>query len=70
MLLNVSTGAKNAPTTVAPVSYQPDVVRYLLEQRVVCSAMIPTPGGLLGALRAKDDWVRSFFFNLTILYQV
>ncbi|PPQ94798.1 hypothetical protein CVT25_007435 [Psilocybe cyanescens] len=50
VLLNVSS------TETKTGSYVPDVVRYLLEQRVVCSAMIPTPGGLLGALRSRDDW--------------
>jgi hypothetical protein len=38
-------------------TYSPDVVQYLLERRAVCSAMLQTPGGLLGALRTKNDWV-------------
>ena len=38
-------------------TYSPDVVRYLLERHAVCSAMVQMPGGLLGALRAKNEWV-------------
>ncbi|KAF5322833.1 hypothetical protein D9619_000235 [Psilocybe cf. subviscida] len=34
----------------------PEVTQYLLQKRVVSSAMISTPGGLLGALRARGDW--------------
>ncbi|KAF8805835.1 hypothetical protein BYT27DRAFT_7191996 [Phlegmacium glaucopus] len=36
--------------------YSPEIVRYLLDNRVVCSAMIDAPGALLGALRARNDW--------------
>ncbi|KAH9482205.1 hypothetical protein JR316_0004300 [Psilocybe cubensis] len=62
VLLDLSPGTK--PT---PGNYQPDVVRYLLEQRVVCSAMISTPGGLLGALRARDDWTSIELAFYTVL---
>ena len=34
-----------------------DVVRYLLERHAVCSTMVQMPGGFLGALRAKNEWV-------------
>ncbi|KDR84273.1 hypothetical protein GALMADRAFT_133615 [Galerina marginata CBS 339.88] len=46
--------SESRPNAVGAATYTPDVVRYLLEQRVVCSAMVP--GGLLCALKAKDDW--------------
>jgi hypothetical protein len=38
-------------------AYFPAIVRYLLEKQVVCSAMIEAPGGLLGALRARNDFL-------------
>ncbi|KJA29589.1 hypothetical protein HYPSUDRAFT_195963 [Hypholoma sublateritium FD-334 SS-4] len=45
-----------AAVAASDVAYAPDIVQYLLDKRVVSSAMVPTPGGLLGALRARDDW--------------
>ncbi|KAF8165883.1 hypothetical protein B0H34DRAFT_254615 [Crassisporium funariophilum] len=39
-----------------PDTYSPEIVRYLLEKRVVSSAMVEYPGSLLGALRARGDW--------------
>ena len=43
-------------------AYSPEIIRYLLDHRVVCSAMIEAPGSLLGALRARNDWVIFFVF--------
>ncbi|KAF9036808.1 hypothetical protein BJ165DRAFT_609969 [Panaeolus papilionaceus] len=37
-------------------AYAGDIVQYLLEKKVVCSAMIPTPHTLLGLLRSRSDW--------------
>jgi hypothetical protein len=34
----------------ASSAYSPEIVRYLFEKQVVCSAMIEALGGLLGAL--------------------
>ncbi|KAF4619578.1 hypothetical protein D9613_004793 [Agrocybe pediades] len=52
-LLTASAEGKAAPATAA---YSPEVVRYLLEKRLICSTMVSAPGGLLGALRLRDDW--------------
>lgn len=51
-------------SNLAASAYSSEVIRYLLEKQVVCSAMIEAPGGLLGALRARNDWVNLFFFFL------
>ena len=52
--------SSDAQTAAAKVAYASEVVHYLLEKQVVCSAMVPVPGGLLGALRARGDWVCIF----------
>ena len=54
-ILNIVLTSDSKTNTLA--TYSPDVVRYLLERRAVCSAMVQMPGGLLGALRTKNDWV-------------
>ena len=51
----------NLTATNASSAYSPEIIQYLLEKRVVCSAMIEAPGGLLGALRARNDWVIFFW---------
>ena len=40
----------NVTAAGAASAYSPEIIRYLLEKQVVCSAMIEGPGGLLGAL--------------------
>ena len=50
----------------APSAYSPEIIQYLLEKQVVCSAMIEAPGGLLGALRGRNDWVNFFLWNLIL----
>jgi hypothetical protein len=52
----------NLTAANASSAYSPEIIRYLLEKQVACSAMIEAPGGLLGALRARNDWVNLFFF--------
>ena len=52
----------NLTATNASSAYSSEIIQYLLEKQVICSAMIDAPGGLLGALRARNDWV-----NLKIL---
>jgi hypothetical protein len=54
----------NSNLTAANTSsaYSQEIIQYLLEKQVVCSAMIEAPGGLLGALRARNDWVIFFFW--------
>ena len=52
----------NVTAANAASAYSPEIIRYLLEKQVVCSAMIEAPGGLLGALMARNDWVNIFFF--------
>lgn len=60
-LLNISLQLPSADSkTVSTAAYASEVVQYLLEKRVVSSAMISTQSGLLGALRARDDWVRKY----------
>ena len=51
-------------------AYSPEIIRYLLKNQVVCSAMIEVPGCLLGALRARNDWVNLFFFFLDFLQRI
>ena len=51
----------NLTAANASSAYSPEIVQYLLENQVVCSAMIEAPGGLLGALMARNDWVNFFF---------
>ncbi|PPQ63334.1 hypothetical protein CVT24_006707, partial [Panaeolus cyanescens] len=36
--------------------YASDIVHYLIEKKVVCSAMISAPNTLLGSLRSRSDW--------------
>ncbi|KAF9528037.1 hypothetical protein CPB83DRAFT_907189 [Crepidotus variabilis] len=43
------------------VAYSSEIVRYLLERRVVSSLMLVSYGGLLGVLRTKGDWVSDSF---------
>lgn len=59
IVLQLPAADAKAAVAASDIAYAPDVVQYLLEKRVVSSAMVPTPGGLLGALRARDDWVCS-----------
>jgi hypothetical protein len=47
----------NLTAANASSAYSREIIGYLLEKQVVCSAMIEAPGGLLGALRARSDWV-------------
>lgn len=56
-VLQLPPAETKAAVAASDVAYAPDVVQYLLEMRVVASAMVSTPGGLLGALRARNDWV-------------
>ena len=46
-------------------AYSPEIIQYLLEKQLVCSAMIEAPGGLLGALRARNDWVNLIFSEIS-----
>jgi hypothetical protein len=49
---------------ISPSSYSPEVLKYLLERRVVSSGMVDGGNGLLTALRARNDWVSvSMFFR-------
>ena len=47
------TTTKNSTTDIP---YSPRVVRYLLQQRCVSASMVA--GGLIAALRLRNDWVR------------
>lgn len=60
-LLNIVLQVPTSDTKAAEanIAYAPDIIQYLLEKRVVSSAMVTAPGGFLGTLRARDDWVRS-----------
>ena len=62
-VLGLPTESKSTSITASGSSYAPEVVRYLLERRVVCSSMLPPSIGLLGALRAKNDWVGLLCFE-------
>ena len=58
----------NLTATNASSAYSPEIIQYLLGKQVICSAMIESPGGLLGVLRARNDWVNLiiiFFENLS-----
>jgi len=54
-ILNIVLGSDSKTNSAA--AYSPDIIQYLLKRRTVCSAMVQTPGALLGALRTKNDWV-------------
>jgi hypothetical protein len=62
----------NSKLTAADASsaYSPEIIQYLLEKQVVCSAMIEAPGGLLGALRARNDWVNLIFLDFLQMLNV
>lgn len=40
--------------------YASEIVRYLLERRVVSSSMLASHGGILSVLRVHGDWVKPF----------
>ena len=54
-ILNIVLSSDSKTNSAA--AYSPDIIQYLLKRRTVCSAMVQIPGGLLGALRTKNDWV-------------
>ncbi|PPQ69895.1 hypothetical protein CVT26_014158 [Gymnopilus dilepis] len=66
-VLGLPTESKSTSITASGSSYAPEVVRYLLERRVVCSSMLPPSIGLLGALRAKNDWATIELAFTTVL---
>jgi hypothetical protein len=47
----------NLSAANASSAYSSEIIRYLLEKQVVCSAMIEASGGLLGALRVRNDFL-------------
>ncbi|KAF8883188.1 hypothetical protein CPB84DRAFT_193080 [Gymnopilus junonius] len=67
IVLGLSSEPKPNTVSTGAGSYSPEVVRYLLEHRVVCSNMVPTSKGLLGALRARDDWTSVGLAFTTVL---
>ena len=45
----------------ASKAYSLEIIRYLLDHWVVCSTMVEAPGGLLGALRARNNFILIFW---------
>ena len=64
-LLNIVLLLRLQPNSnlTAANAYSSEIIQYLLEKQVICSAMIDAPGGLLGALRARNDWVNLVFLK-------
>ncbi|KAF9478651.1 hypothetical protein BDN70DRAFT_879661 [Pholiota conissans] len=72
-LLNIALLPPSAESKASTTgAYASEVVQYLLEKRLVSSAMISTAGGLLGALRARNDWktIESTFSKVLDLTEV
>lgn len=63
----LSTSIKSNKAHLSPSSYSPEVLKYLLERRVVSSGMVDGGNGLLTALRARNDWVSIRLAFTTVL---